>query len=125
LEPNSFASPPPGLEALAQMGSAEKNSSKTIRNALTATLGTMPPPKGPASVHSSLTNSSSMTDKTIIHKIVEPEEDDRLQLEKWTLKLMEFMNRKYEAQDTVRKELYQSLVDNAQTKVNELKRKLN
>lgn len=66
-----------------------------------------------------------MTDKTIIHKIVEPEEDDRLQLEKWTLKLIEFMNRKDEAQDTVRKELYQTLIDNAQTKVNELKRKLN
>lgn len=65
----SFASPPPGLEAFAQMGSAEKIHSKTIRDTLTATLGTMPPRKGPANVNSSLTNSFSMTDITIHYSL--------------------------------------------------------
>ena len=118
VEPSSFASPAPGLEAIAQMGSAEKLQSKTVRNAIAANLSQMPPPRGSASVNSSLTNSNSSF-QFFLHQVqnLQPEEDDREQLEKWTLRLLDFMDKTDKAPDAVRKKLWQGLVCNAQEKV--------
>ena len=122
--PSSFASP--GLDAIAQIGSAEKLQSKTVRNAIAANLSQMPPPRGSASVNSSFTNSNSSF-QFFLHQVqnLQLEEDDREQLEKWTLRLLDFMDKTDKAPDAVRKKLWQGLVRNAQEKVDELTLKLN